>query len=117
VTLLAYSPLEQGLLTGKYVPASLPSDGRAEAAWFSAQNVAAAEPVVTKLRSIASARAVDAAAIAIAWLLAKPGVVPLAGAKTGEQALGNAKALSIELSETEVAELDAVSEPWRTAGS
>jgi aryl-alcohol dehydrogenase-like predicted oxidoreductase len=115
VTLLAYSPLEQGLLTGKYAASSLPADGRAEEAWFSPANVAAAGPVVEKVQALGVAKGVDAAAIALAWLLAKPGVVPLPGAKTGEQAARNVKALEVELSESEVAELDALSEPWRSA--
>jgi len=113
VTLLAYSPLEQGLLTGKYTRDVLPSAPRAEASWFSADNVAAAQPVVATLRAIGAAHGVDAAAVAIAWLLAQPGVVPLAGAKTGEQAARNAKALSVTLSEAELAELDAVTAAWR----
>ncbi len=115
VTLLAYSPLEQGLLTGKYGPGSPPPGPRAEAAWFAASNVAAAQPVVAELRSIAAAHGVDAAAAAIAWLLAKPGVVPLPGAKTAEQAAGNAKALDVRLDGTEIARLDAATEPWRAA--
>lgn len=112
VTLLAYSPLEQGLLTGKYTPGALPSGPRAEADWFSAGNVAAAQPVIATLRAIADAHGVEAATVAIAWLLAKPGVVPLAGAKTGEQAARNAKALEVPLSEAEIAQLAAAAEPW-----
>ena len=115
VTLLAYSPLEQGLLTGKYAPDALPAGDRAAAAWFSPHNVAAAQPVIAMLRTMADAHAVDAAAVAIAWLLAQPGVVPLAGAKTGAQAARNAKALEVTLTEAEVAALDAASEPWRVA--
>jgi aryl-alcohol dehydrogenase-like predicted oxidoreductase len=112
VTLLAYSPLEQGLLTGKYALDALPPLPRAEAAWFSPDNVAAAQPVIAKLRAIAEAHDVEAATVAIAWLLAKPDVVPLAGAKTGAQASRNAKALDLTLSDTEVAELDAATEAW-----
>src|SRR5439155_14030624 len=52
VTLLSYSPLEQGLLTGKYDAAVVPVDGRAEAGWFSAGNVSAAQSVVGALRAI-----------------------------------------------------------------
>jgi aryl-alcohol dehydrogenase-like predicted oxidoreductase len=115
VTLLAYSPLEQGLLTGKYAPDALPSGLRGQAAWFAPNNVAAAQPVVARLRAIAAAHGVDAAGVAIAWLLAKPGVVPLAGAKTGEQAARNAKALDLTLAEEEVAELDASTETWCVA--
>jgi aryl-alcohol dehydrogenase-like predicted oxidoreductase len=114
VTLLAYSPLEQGLLTGKYTPGTLPSGPRGEADWFSERNVAAAQPVIVKLREIAESHAVEAATVAIAWLLAK-GVIPLVGAKTGEQAARNAKALEVTLGEAEIAELDSVAEPWCVA--
>ncbi|HVM95127.1 MAG TPA: aldo/keto reductase, partial [Candidatus Acidoferrales bacterium] len=113
VTLLAYSPLEQGLLTGKYGVGALPTDGRAESDGFSRDNVAAAQPVVAQLRAIAAEHTVEPATVAIAWLLSKPGVVPLVGAKSGEQASRNARALALELSSTELDELDHLSEPWR----
>jgi aryl-alcohol dehydrogenase-like predicted oxidoreductase len=114
VTLLAYSPLEQGLLTGKYSSAAVPSGPRGEADGFSQRNVAAAQPVIAKLRTVGESHGVDAATVAIAWLLAK-GVVPLVGAKTGVQAAGNAEAQHTGLSEAEVAELDSVAEPWCVA--
>lgn len=112
VTLLAYSPLEQGLLTGKYTPDTLPPGPRAAAAAFSAANVAAAQPVIAALRALADAHGVDPAAVALAWLLAKPGVIPLAGAKTGEQAARNARALDVTLDAAEVAQLDAATAAW-----
>jgi aryl-alcohol dehydrogenase-like predicted oxidoreductase len=115
VTLLAYSPLEQGLLTGKYTVGALPHGPRMETASFSRANVAAAEPVIAALRGIAEAHGVDPAVVALAWLMAKPGVVPLAGAKTGEQAASNAKALDVVLSDAEIAALDTATEPWRVA--
>ena len=115
VTLLADSPLEQGLLTGKYGPAALPEGPRAEAAWFAADNVVAAQPLIAVLNGIAAAHGVDAAAVALAWLLAQPGVVPLPGAKSGEQAACNARALSVQLSAEELAMLDTTSAPWRVA--
>ena len=113
VTLLAYSPLEQGLLTGKYSPETLPRGPRAEADWFSPANVAAAQPLIASLRTIAEAHAVDAAAVALAWLLAQPDVVPLAGVKTGPQVARNAKALGVTLSESEIAALDRLSQRCR----
>jgi aryl-alcohol dehydrogenase-like predicted oxidoreductase len=113
VTLLAYSPLEQGLLTGKYPPATRPADARSEALWFAPDNVAAAQPVVIKLQAIAGAHGADAAAAALAWLLAK-GAVPVAGARTGEQATCNAKALNLTLTEEEIAQLDAATASWLT---
>jgi aryl-alcohol dehydrogenase-like predicted oxidoreductase len=113
VTLLAYSPLEQGLLTAKYAPDALPAGPRAESDAFSAANVAAAQPVLAALRTIGGAHAVTPAAVALAWLLAKPGVVPLAGAKSAEQAEANARALGVTLAPAELAELDELSERWR----
>jgi aryl-alcohol dehydrogenase-like predicted oxidoreductase len=113
VTLLAYSPLEQGLLTGKYSVDAMPRGPRADTPSFAASNVQSAGPVIASLGQIAAAHGVDAAAVALAWLLARPGVVPLAGAKTGDQAARNAKALEIRLTEAETAALDAVSQPWR----
>jgi aryl-alcohol dehydrogenase-like predicted oxidoreductase len=115
VTLLAYSPLEQGLLTGKYAVDTIPSGPRADTPSFAPANVAAAAPVIATLRTLADAHGVDPAAIALAWLLAKPGVVPVAGAKTGAQVARNAKALDLELSDGEMASLDAASQPWCVA--
>jgi aryl-alcohol dehydrogenase-like predicted oxidoreductase len=115
VTLLAYSPLEQGLLCGTYDSGKLPAPPRSKATWFAPDNVAAAQPVVATLRAMADRHGVDAAAVALAWLLGKPGVVPLAGAKTGDQASRNAKALGVSLGEAEMAALDRLTEPWRVA--
>jgi aryl-alcohol dehydrogenase-like predicted oxidoreductase len=113
VTLLAYSPLEQGLLSGKYGPTAGPPGQRAEVPWFSPANVAAAQPVIETLQAIGKAHGVDATAVALAWLLAQPGVVPLAGAKTREQATRNAKALEVTLDEAEAAALDRATAAWR----
>ena len=112
VTVLAYSPLEQGVLTGKYSGAVRPPGPRADAESFSAANLAAAQPVIAALQTIAAAHGAGPAAVALAWLMAKPGVVPLAGAKTREQAAANAAALDVQLSDAEIAQLDAVSAPW-----
>jgi aryl-alcohol dehydrogenase-like predicted oxidoreductase len=115
VTLLAYSPLEQGLLSGKYEVGKLPPGLRSEDDRFSARNVGAAGPVIAELRSLAGTHGVDESAVALAWLLAKPGVVPLAGAKSGEQAARNAKALGLRLDEAQISRLDEATERWRVA--
>lgn len=112
VTLLAYSPLEQGILTGKYHAGARPGGPRGEAPWFAADNLAAARTVVEVLRVIGERHDAPPAAVALAWLIAQPGVVPLAGARDGQQAADNARALSVRLDEGELARLDAVSRPW-----
>lgn len=107
VTLLAYSPLEQGVLGGRYSPDHRPEGLRGEAEWFAPQRLAAVRPVLELLGSIAAVHAVDMAAIALAWLMAKPGVIPLPGATRGAQVAANARALSVRLSADEIAALDA----------
>lgn len=114
VTLLAYSPLEQGILAGTYGPGRLPPDLRAEAPWFAAENLAAAAPLVASLRAMGEARGVGPGAIALAWLLAR-GAVPLAGARDGAQAAANARALGVTLEADEIAALEASTERWRIA--
>ncbi len=115
VTLLAYSPLAQGLLAGGYGPDAVPDDFRAGSAAFDPAQLAAAAPLLDAVRAIAAAHAVAPAAVALAWLLAQPDVVPLAGAKTGPQSAANARALTLQLTADELAQLDRLSQPWRVA--
>jgi aryl-alcohol dehydrogenase-like predicted oxidoreductase len=115
VTLLAYSPLEQGLLTGKYSPAAPPPGKRAETPWFGADNIAAAMPVIARLREIGELRGVSTGAVALAWLLGRPGVIPLVGARTAAQAKSNAEALRIVLTGAEMEDLDRATSLWRVA--
>ena len=114
VTLLAYSPLEQGILSGKYAPGHTPTGPRAGHVEFATENLVAAGVRVEKLAEVGAAhRGARPEQVALAWLLAK-GVVPIAGAKTGEQARINAGALAIELAPEEIAALDRASDRWRS---
>lgn len=113
VTLLAYSPLEQGLLTGKYGPGRVPSGPRARLDSFQEENLVACRAVLDELRAIGEAHGgKHLAQVALDWLRAKPGVVPIPGAKDGEQAAINAGALAFSLTEDEVDRLDRVSAGW-----
>jgi aryl-alcohol dehydrogenase-like predicted oxidoreductase len=116
VTLLAYSPIAQGILAGKYAPGRPPPGPRAGHAEFAEENLRAAEPLVALLREIGAGHGGAAPeAIALAWGMGRGGVLPIAGAKTGAQAARNAAALSIRLAEGEMAALDAASQRWRRA--
>jgi aryl-alcohol dehydrogenase-like predicted oxidoreductase len=116
VTLLAYSPLAQGILTGKYTPDHLPPGPRAGHPEFSAAELAAAAPLLGLLSEIGAAHAgARPEQVALAWLVAR-GVVPIAGAKTGEEARINAGATKLALAADEIAALDRASERWRRAG-
>jgi aryl-alcohol dehydrogenase-like predicted oxidoreductase len=116
VTLMAYSPLEQGLVSGKYRPGKVPAGPRAAQPSFRADNLLAAQTIVAALREIGAAHG-DARPeqVALAWLRGKGPVLPIPGAKTGEQARINAGALSLRLSADEEDRLDRLAEPWKRA--
>lgn len=112
VTLLAYSPLAQGLLTGKYTPENSPSGARSLDSRFSRRGLEKIAPVMNLLRQFGEIHGRTPAQVALNWLIAQEGVIPIAGAKTAEQAQQNAGALGWSLSQPEVAELEEVSRPW-----
>jgi aryl-alcohol dehydrogenase-like predicted oxidoreductase len=102
VTLLAYSPLAMGRLTGKYSQAAPPPGKRN----FSAFPMAEIEPVVAELRRVGAAHGGKTPAqVALNWLICK-GAVPIPGAKNAAQAEQNAGALGWRLTPDEVAALD-----------
>lgn len=103
VRLVAYSPLAQGLLTGKYSLASPPSGFRR---LRSAGQLRTLEPVLAELRRIAAEHGKTMAQVALNWVVCK-GAVPIPGAKTAHQAQENAGALGWRLTDQELAALDA----------
>jgi aryl-alcohol dehydrogenase-like predicted oxidoreductase len=109
VTVLAYSPLGQGRLTGKY-SAAHPPPGRRN---FGAFPMAEVEPVVAELRRIGARHGGKTPSqVALNWVMCK-GAVPIPGAKNGDQADQNAGALGWRLSPDDVAALDHVAKPGR----
>lgn len=103
VRILAYSPIGQGRLTGKYSAASPPPGSRT----FSTHPMEEVDTVVAVLRSIGEPRDRTPAQVALRWLIEK-GSVPIPGAKNADQATQNAGALGWSLTPDELARLDAV---------
>jgi aryl-alcohol dehydrogenase-like predicted oxidoreductase len=104
---LAYSPIGQGRLTGKY-SASNPPPGKRT---FSNHPMEVVDRVVAELRRIGEDHGGKSPSqVALNWVMAK-GVVPIPGAKNRNQAEENAGALGWELGEDEVAELDKAALP------
>jgi aryl-alcohol dehydrogenase-like predicted oxidoreductase len=107
VTMIAYSPLAKGILTGKYSPEMPPAGMRARL--FSASRLAAIQPLIKKLTECGMDHGGKTTAqVALNWLVCK-GVVPIPGAKNSRQAQDNAAALGWRLSEAEVTALDEIS--------
>ncbi|MEO8603857.1 MAG: aldo/keto reductase, partial [bacterium] len=102
VTVLAYSPLAMGRLTGKYDAANPPPGKRN----FSAYPMAELEPLVAALRQLGERLdGKTPAQVALNWIMRK-GVVPIPGAKNAAQAEQNAGALGWQLTPDDVAALD-----------
>ena len=114
VTILAYSPLSQGLLTGRYTPNNRPSGARALDPRFSQKGLAKLSPLLTVLKQCAEAHNKTLAQTALNWLINQEGVIPIPGAKTAKQAQENADAATWTLTPQEVETLEVVSRPWLT---
>ncbi|WP_199192147.1 aldo/keto reductase [Chlorogloea sp. CCALA 695] len=114
VTLLAYSPLAQGRLTGKYRPDSSekPTGARSLDPQFSKAGLEKIEPVVALLRQIGEKRDRTPAQVALNWLISQGNVVAISGAKTAQQVQQNAGSLGWKLTNDEIAELEQISRPW-----
>ena len=121
VTLIAYSPLAQGLLTGRFhddaaAVARLPRVRRfgfsPAGRRYRPGNLARTRPLIDVLRQVARAHDATPAQVALAWLVTRYGdtVVAIPGATRPEQAADNAGAMGITLTGKERARLDDASE-------
>ena len=101
---IAYSPIGQGRLTGKYSAANPPPGRRS----FSAHPMEQVDRVVAELRRIGEAHdGRTPSQVALRWIIDK-GAVPIPGAKNAQQAADNAGALGWSLDPDELAALDRV---------
>ena len=102
---IAYSPLGQGLLSGRYVD-SAPSNFRRFRTDFRASNRARQTPVLKALTEIGHRRSATAAQVALAWLVSKPNVIAIPGASSVQQVEENMAAGDLVLDADELARLD-----------
>ncbi len=113
--LLIWSPLAGGLLTGKYRRGEAPPEGSRRAGDWTEPPVydeGKLYDTIDVLLAIANERSVSAAQVAIAWLLARPGVsTAIVAARTEDQLADNLAAAELELSADEMTRLDVVSRP------
>jgi aryl-alcohol dehydrogenase-like predicted oxidoreductase len=113
ITLMAYQPLAQGALTGKYRPGDRPKGIRRFGRYYRGDGPEKAQPVVALLREIAERHSRTPAQVALRWLIERRSVLPIPGAKNEEQAASNAAALSFSLVDGEVEALDRATTAWR----
>lgn len=105
-SILAYSPLERGLLTGKMKPGHQfgAGDHRARLHFYTDENLKRTGAFLDKLRPLADEKGATLAQLVLRWTLEQPGItIALAGARNAAQATQNAKTDDISLSADEVA--------------
>jgi len=114
IGVIPYSPLAGGFLTGKYkvgqvAPADSRGAGNDRMAKYSTE---AGFAVIAALEQIALAHESTPAQIALAWMLANPVITSaIIGARSPQQLQETVKSVEIKLTEAELAQLNAVSQP------
>ena len=109
ISFLAYSPLANGLLTGKIGPDRSFGEGdlRRGNPRFSVENRLRIADLLGRLEPIARERDLNVTQLVIAWTIARPGVThALVGARTEQQATENARAGSVQLTREEMDRID-----------
>ena len=110
ITVLAYSSMAQGLLTGKFGPDHkfAQGDHRFRNKLFQPENYERVQKALEKLRPIAKANNITLGQLALAWIIFQPGICAIAGARSAEQATQNAAAANARLSEQDLAAVDEI---------
>jgi aryl-alcohol dehydrogenase-like predicted oxidoreductase len=94
---MAYSPLAQGLLSGKYTAENRPGGVRRTNPLFGTENLRRVAPLLDVLRQVATTHDAKPAQVALAWLLSFPRVVVIPGASSVEQLEFNVASSELEL--------------------
>jgi aryl-alcohol dehydrogenase-like predicted oxidoreductase len=107
ITIIGYSPLAGSLLTGRYTPQNKPTSLiQAANPRFSSRNLKRLTSLQQSLSHIATAHGKTQAQVALNWLISKPNVVAIPGAKNPEHVADSAGAAGWSLTETETVALN-----------
>jgi aryl-alcohol dehydrogenase-like predicted oxidoreductase len=104
VKVISYSPLAQGILTGKFGPNNRPPFIRG----FRHNSIDKYQPLIDALRTIGEAHQSPPAQVALNWTLCK-GTIPIPGIKSLAQAKDNLQALTWQLTDREIEQLETLS--------
>ncbi|HIK51788.1 MAG TPA: aldo/keto reductase [Oscillatoriales cyanobacterium M59_W2019_021] len=114
ISILAYSSLAQGLLTGKFGidHQFAAEDNRSKnKLFYQKENYQRVQEALDKLRPIADRTGCSLAQLSLAWLIAQPQTHAIVGARNAEQVIANSQAANVRLSAEDLAEIDAISRP------
>ncbi len=108
-SVLAYSPLERGLLTGKITTGYKFQEGdhRATNKYFTAESIERTNKFLDKLKPLAAEKKATLSQLVLRWTIERPGItIALVGARNANQAVQNAKAIEVKLAKEEIAFID-----------
>lgn len=110
ISIIAYSPLAQGILTGKFgaEPKFEPGDHRSKNKLFKKENWERVQAALDRLKPIADRYQASLGNLALAWLIAQPQSNAIVGARHAHQVVENAKAAEIRLSPEDIQQIDAI---------
>ena len=103
IGIIAYSPLERGLLSGKYFSGAKLKDDDHRNGYFGQFDPEAVKTLLTALAPLAEDKGASLARLVLRWTTQQPGItVALAGARNAEQAASNAKSMDFTLTQQEL---------------
>ena len=110
ISVIAYSPLAQGLLTGKFGRDHKfdADDNRSHNKLFQGETYERAQNALDKLRPFADKYGVTMGQLALGWLIAQPMTNAIVGARNADQATQNAAAGDVEIDEDDLEAIDAI---------
>ncbi|OIV39597.1 aldo/keto reductase [Flavobacterium johnsoniae] len=103
IGIIAYSPMERGLLTGKYFTDGKLKDNDHRNGYFGQFDLQKVKTLVEELSSLANTRHISISQLVLRWTTLQKGIsIVLAGARNAEQAVSNAKTMDFDLSASEL---------------
>lgn len=103
IGIIAYSPMERGLLTGKYFTDSKLKENDHRNGYFGQFDLQKVKTLVEELSSLANAKHISISQLVLRWTSLQKGIaIVLAGARNAEQAISNAKTMDFDLSASEL---------------
>lgn len=111
IKILAYSPLAQGFLTGKFGPDHKFSKGdhRSQSKLFKTENYQRVQDALKKLQPIAKKYDITLGQLALAWVISHSETCAIAGARNADQVRQNVKAAEISISPDDLIKIDKIS--------
>jgi myo-inositol catabolism protein IolS len=111
ITVLAYSPMAQGILAGRFgaAPQFEKGDHRKVHRLFAPEIYPLVQQAVERLKPIAKRHGITLAQLALAWVTSHPNTCAIAGARNPAQTVENAGAIKVALTKADLEEMDAIS--------